>query len=135
MKQVELSKIIIDEKRADQAIVLKEKDGDRQLPIMIGLVEASSIKMKLSNIELPRPLTHDLLIATIEGLSAKLERVVIDDIIGDTFHAKLVVIDKNDQVQYIDARPSDSIALAVRARAPIFVEDKVLNQASIPKNV
>ena len=83
MTQVELFKIIIDEKRSDQAIVLKEKDGERQLPIMIGMVEASSIKLKLSGVELPRPLTHDLLLQTIQGLGAKLDRILIDELIGD----------------------------------------------------
>lgn len=131
MKQVELYKIIIDEKRADQVIILKEKGGDRQFPIMIGLIEASSIKMKLSNIQLPRPLTHDLLASTIEQLGAKIDRIFIDDIIEDTFHAKLVLIDRDGETQYVDARPSDSIALAVRTHAPIFVEDKVLDQTSI----
>ncbi len=130
MVQVELFKIIIDEKRADQVIVLKEKDGERQFPIMIGLIEASSIKMKLSGIELPRPLTHDLLLKTISGLGAALDRIIIDDLVDETFHAKLVLTTKDGQAQYIDARPSDSIALAIRAHAPIFVEDKVLEQAS-----
>lgn len=130
MIQVELFKIIIDEKSADQAIVLKEKDGDRQLPIMIGLVEASSIKLKLSGVELPRPLTHDLLLKTIQGLGAKLDRILIDELVGETFYAKLVIIDKEGKVQYIDARPSDSIALAVREKTPIFVEDIVFEQVS-----
>jgi len=133
MKQVELFKIIIDEKRADQVIVLKEKGGQRQFPIMIGLVEASSIKMKLSKINLPRPLTHDLLMATIEALDAKLEQILIDDIVDETFHAKLVIRDKDGGLRRVDARPSDSIALAVRAGVPIFVEDKVIDKASAVK--
>lgn len=135
MKQVELFKIIIDEKRADQIIVLKEKDGERQFPIMIGLVEASSIKMKLSNISLPRPLTHDLLISIIDGLGFRLDHIVIDNIVEETFHAKLVIADKEKggDLRYIDARPSDSIALAVRVRAPIFVDDKVFDQVSVVK--
>lgn len=133
MTQVELFKIIIDEKRADQAIVLKEKGGQRQFPIMIGLVEASSIKMKLSKINLPRPLTHDLLMATIEGLDARLEQILIDDIVDETFHAKLMIRDKDGDLRRIDARPSDSIALAVRADVPIFVEDKVIDKAAVVK--
>src|SRR3989338_6414974 len=95
MVQVELSKIIIDEKRQDQIIVLKEKDGDRQFPIVIGFLEASSIKMKLSGVEPPRPMTHDLLVSVIEGLSASLQQVVIDKMINNTFHAKLVFKFKN----------------------------------------
>ena len=87
--QVELSKIIIDEKRQDQIIVLKEKGGDRQFPIVIGFLEASSIKMKLSGIESPRPMTHDLLVSTIEELEATMSRLVIDKLVHNTFHAKL----------------------------------------------
>ena len=85
MIQVELSKIIIDEKRRDQVIVLKEKDGERQFPIVIGFLEASSIKMKLSNVVVPRPMTHDLLLLTITGLDAKLESLVIDKMVKNTF--------------------------------------------------
>ena len=129
MKQVELFKIIIDEKRADQVIVLKEKDGDRQIPIMIGLVEASSIKMRISGVTLPRPLTHDLLSTAITELGASLEKVVIDKMVKNTFHAKLYIRRPDDEVVIIDARPSDSIALAVRLDAPVFVEDDILEKA------
>ena len=129
--QVELSKIIIDEKRQDQVIVLKEKKGDRQFPIVIGFLEASSIKMKLSGLEVPRPMTHDLLIATIDGLGAKLERLMIDKLVDNTFHAKLELKTSDGQTKIIDARPSDGIALAVRSNAPIFVEEEVLKKASI----
>ncbi len=127
MIEMELNKIIIDEKRHDQIIVLKEKNGDRRLPIVIGLLEASSIKMKLSGVEPPRPLTHDLLKLTIEALNARLEKVIIDKLLDNTFHAKLVL--KTDgTTKIIDARPSDSIALAVRTKSPIFVEEEVINQ-------
>lgn len=133
MIQVELSKIIIDEKRQDQIIVLKEKNGERQLPIVIGFLEASSIKMKLSGVEPPRPMTHDLLTAVIRGLDAKLERLVIDKMVNNTFHAKLEFKTKDGQTRVIDARPSDGIALAVRASAPIFVEEDVIKKAAITK--
>ena len=133
MIQVELSKIIIDEKRQDQIIVLKEKQGERQFPIVIGFLEASSIKMKISGLEPPRPMTHDLLAATIEGLDAKLERLVVDKLVNNTFHAKLEIKDKEGLIRNIDARPSDGIALAVRVGAPIYVDDEVLNKAAIFK--
>ena len=129
--QVELSKIIIDEKRQDQVIVLKEKKGDRQFPIVIGFLEASSIKMKLSGLEVPRPMTHDLLVATIDGLGAKLEKLMIDKLVDNTFHAKLELKTSDGQMKVIDARPSDGIALAVRSNAQIFVEEEVLKKASI----
>lgn len=131
MIQVELSKIIIDEKRQDQIIVLKEKDGDRQFPIVIGFLEASSIKMKLSNIEPPRPMTHDLLVLVIEGLGATLEQIVIDQMVNNTFHAKLELKLKNGKKKVIDSRPSDGVALAVRTKAAIFVDEDVLKKAVI----
>ena len=134
MVQVELSKIIIDEKRQDQIIVLKEKKGERQFPIVIGFLEASSIKMKISGLEVPRPMTHDLLIATINGLGARLERLIIDKLVENTFHAKLEITTAAGEVRVIDARPSDGIALAVRANAAIFVDEEVLKKAAFFKN-
>jgi bifunctional DNase/RNase len=135
MVQMELSKIIIDEKRQDQIIVLKEKNGSRQFPIVIGFLEASSIQMKLSGVETPRPLTHDLLLLLVEGLEAKLEQVVIDKLVANTFHAKLILKTADGKTKRIDARPSDGVALAVRARSPIFVEDEVLKKASMTDTV
>lgn len=135
MIQMELSKIIIDEKRQDQIIVLKEKNGSRQFPIVIGFLEASSIQMKLSGVETPRPLTHDLLLLLVEGLEAKLEQVVIDKLVANTFHAKLILKTADGKTKRIDARPSDGVALAVRARASIFVEDEVLKKASMTDTV
>jgi len=129
--QVELSKIIIDEKRQDQIIVLKEKKGDRQFPIVIGFLEASSIKMKLSGVEPPRPMTHDLLVNVIEGFGATLNQVIIDKMVNNTFHAKLDFKFKNGKKKIIDSRPSDGIALAVRMNAAIFVDDDVIKKASI----
>jgi len=131
MVQVELSKIIIDEKRQDQIIVLKEKKGDRQFPIVIGFLEASSIKMKLSGIKPPRPMTHDLLVSVFEGLGATLVQIVIDKMMNNTFHAKLEFKFRNGKKKIIDARPSDGIALAVRTNALIFVDEDVLKKASI----
>ena len=130
MVEMELNKIVIDEKRHDQLIVLKEKNGERILPIVIGLAEASAIKLKISGFNPPRPLTHDLLHTMIENLEAKVERIIIDKLEENTFHAKLV-IRHNGKDKIIDARPSDSIALAVRAKAPIFVEDEIIKQAEI----
>ena len=129
MLEMELNKIVIDEKRHDQLIVLKEKNGTRLLPIVIGLAEASAIKLKISGFQPPRPLTHDLLHSTIENLEASIEKIIIDKMEENTFHAKLVLKTQSGQSKIIDARPSDSIALAVRARAPIFVEDSVLKQS------
>jgi bifunctional DNase/RNase len=131
MVQVELSRIIIDEKRQDQVIVLKEKEGERQIPIVIGFTEASSIKIKISGVDVPRPMTHDLLVNVMQVLGASLERVVIDKLVNNTFHAKLEIRSKDGEVMTIDSRPSDSIALAVRFKAPIFVANEVLQKSSL----
>ncbi len=129
MVEMELNKIVIDEKRHDQLIVLKEKSGDRILPIVIGLNEASAIKLKISGFQPPRPLTHDLLQTAIEKLDASIERIIIDKLEENAFHAKIVLKSASGQEKIIDARPSDSIALAVRSHSPIFVEDEIFKQS------
>ncbi|MDD5292039.1 MAG: bifunctional nuclease family protein [Candidatus Omnitrophica bacterium] len=131
MVEVELNKIIIDEKRQEQVIVLKEKNGSRMLPIVIGLLEAIAIKMEIGGTTPPRPLTHDLLKNLIEGLKARVDKIVVDKITDNTFHAKIVLITKDKEVRIIDARPSDSIALAVRTKSPIFVEEEVLKNSEM----
>lgn len=131
MVEMELNKIVINEKRHDQLIVLKEKNGERLLPIVIGLNEASAIKMKIGGFDPPRPLTHDLLHSTIQNLDASLEKIVIDKLEDNTFFAKLVIKAQSGKTKIIDARPSDSIALAVRANVPIFVDEAVIKQSEV----
>ncbi len=127
-----LSKIKIDENRNEQIIILKEKDGSRYLPVVIGVAEVNAIKLKLSGIEPPRPLTHDLLLRVIENFGGSLKRVVIDRLENSTFYAKLIVSKNGDKHEVeIDARPSDSIALALRANVPILVNQSVLDEAGI----
>lgn len=128
MIEVELNKIVIDEKRHDQLIVLKEKGGSRVLPIVIGLNEASAIKFKISGFNPPRPLTHDLIFTILNNLEATVEKIIIDKLEENTFHAKIIVKVASGEFKTIDARPSDSIALAVRFHAPIFVQDEIINQ-------
>jgi hypothetical protein len=128
MIEMELSKIVIDEKRHDQLIALKEKGGSRVLPIVIGLNEASAIKLKISGFNPPRPLTHDLISLIIQNLGATVEKVIIDKLEENTFHAKLIIKTASGELKSIDARPSDSIALAVRFHAPILVEDEIIKQ-------
>jgi hypothetical protein len=129
--EVELVRIRIDEKRGDQIIVLKEKGGLRQLPIVIGIIEATAIKMKVSGFQPPRPLTHDLLNNLIKELGAKLEKIIVEKLEHNIFYAKLVIRKSTGEVIEVDARPSDSIALALRAGAPLFVEEDVLDKAEI----
>ena len=126
--EMELVRIRIDERRGEQVIVLKEKGGPRLLPIVIGIVEASAIKMKISGFNPPRPLTHDLLNNLIKQLGAQLQKVVVEKLENNIFYAKLVIRKSDGEVIEVDARPSDSIALALRAEVPIFVEEFVLEQ-------
>ena len=128
--EMEVSKIRIDERRGEQVIVLKERGGSRFLPIIIGISEVTAIKMKISGIQPPRPLTHDLLKNTIAELGATLQRVVITKLEFNTFFAKLILQTKEGALHEIDSRPSDSIAVALRADAPIFVAEDVLNQVA-----
>ena len=128
--QMEVSKIRIDERRGEQVVVLKERGGTRFLPIIIGISEVTAIKMKISGIQPPRPLTHDLLKDTIAQLGATLQRVVITRLEFNTFFAKLVLQTKEGERREVDARPSDSIAVALRSDAPIFVAEEVLNQVA-----
>ena len=129
MVEMELSRIVIDEKRHDQLIVLKEKNGSRMLPIVIGLQEASAIKLKIGGFKPPRPLTHDLLHAAIQNLEATVDKIIMDKLEENTFHAKILLKTASGEIKTIDARPSDSIALAVRAHTSIFVEDEIIKNA------
>ena len=131
MVEVVLSKIKIDETRNDQVIVLKEKEGNRLLPVVIGIAEVNAIKLKLSGIKPPRPLTHDLIMSVIENLGAKLKKVLIDRLQNNTFYAKLYLEGTDGKETLIDARPSDSVALALRSGVPLYVEEEVLNEAGV----
>jgi uncharacterized protein len=127
--EVELSRIIINETSDQQIIVLKERHGDRAFPIVIGIVEIFAIDRRLKGIMPPRPMTHDLLANVIEGLGAKVERIVVDDLRDHTFYAK-IYLRVNGRTVKIDSRPSDAIALCAAINAPIFVADHVFDQTS-----
>lgn len=131
MVELVLNKIKVDESRNEQVIVLKEREGKRLLPVVIGIAEVNAIKLKLSGIKPPRPLTHDLLISVIENLGAKLLKILIDRLESNTFFAKLYLAVDHGKELLIDARPSDSVALALRAGVPIFVEEQVLKEAGV----
>jgi hypothetical protein len=125
---MELSKIMISETNDHQIIILKEKEGQRSFPIVIGLHEAWAIDRAVKEIPTPRPLTHDLLYSVITGLNADLARIIINDLKNNTFYAKLI-IQMNGKSVEVDSRPSDAIALAMQKRdTPIFVEEKVLEE-------
>ncbi|MCK4913089.1 MAG: bifunctional nuclease family protein [Planctomycetes bacterium] len=122
--EVELSRIIINEASDRQVIVLKEKNGQRTIPIVIGIVEIFAIDRKLKGIEPPRPMTHDLLADIIEKTSDGIEKVVISELRNNTFYAR-IHLKKDEQIIKIDSRPSDAIALAVAAGTPIYAAENV----------
>jgi len=122
--EVELSKIIINEAVDQQIIVLKELEGERSFPIVIGMTEILAIDRRLKNIQLPRPMTHDLLENVIDQVGGEVEKVVINDLSNGTFYARLHINSDGETVE-VDSRPSDAIALGVGVGAPIFVDEQV----------
>lgn len=126
--QMELSRIIISEINDQQVIYLKEVEGNRTFPILIGIFEATSIDRRVKQFHSPRPLTHDLLVQAIESLGGELQDVVISELKEHTYFALLRVRKEGELIE-IDARPSDAIAVAVTADPPlpIYVAEEVLN--------
>lgn len=127
MIEMQLSRIVIRETSDQQSLHLKEKDGERQFPIVIGIFEAVAIDRRIRDRKTPRPMTHDLMASLVQSLGARLERIVISDLKNNTFYAKLVIarVASGETIE-VDARPSDAIALAVHLDAPIFVEERVI---------
>jgi uncharacterized protein len=109
-------------------VILRDKGGDRVLPIWVGIFEANAIALQIENITTPRPMTHDLLRNVIHDLRASVQKIVVCDLQENTFYA-LIYLTLNGETVAIDARPSDAIALALRTRAPIFVEEGVIDHA------
>jgi bifunctional DNase/RNase len=126
---MELSRIIISEMADRQIIELKEVDGERRFPIVIGSGEAYAIDRRLKNKPTQRPLTHDLLANVIESMGGILERIEINNLQAATFFASLH-IRLNGKLVEVDSRPSDAIALGVASNVPIYVAEEVLNEAS-----
>jgi bifunctional DNase/RNase len=124
--EVELSKIIIDETSDQQVIVFKEKNGDRTLPIVIGIVEIMAIDRRLKGKTAIRPLTHDLLANIIEALGAKIEKVVISDLQNHTYYATIHLSINNKKIK-VDSRPSDAIAVSIATNVPIYVTEHVFD--------
>ena len=113
-----------------RVVILKEKDGERYLPIWIGPAEADSIAIKLQNVEVPRPMTHDLLCSAIQALGATINSIVVTELRNDTFYARIFIVVDGKDLE-IDSRPSDAIALAVRVEVPIYADESVLEKAGI----
>ncbi len=130
MIEVTVSKVAIDVNSKTPVIVLKEKDGEKTLPIWIGLFEAQAIALALENVRPPRPLTHDLAKSLIEKLKGRVDRVVISDLKHNTFYAR-ILMRRNGEPLQVDSRPSDAIALALRLRVPIFIDETVLDKIAV----
>jgi uncharacterized protein len=113
-----------------RVVILKEKSSDRYLPIWIGPAEADAIAVQLQDVSVARPLTHDLLRSVIDNLGAHVTYILVNDLSNDTFYAR-IVLDVNGGPMEIDSRPSDAIALAVRAKVPIFADETVLSKAGV----
>jgi len=113
-----------------RVVILKEKESNRYLPIWIGPAEADAIAVKLQNVELSRPLTHDLLQSVITTLGASVDYIVVNGLKDDTFYANLALSIDGMKLD-VDSRPSDALALAVRVGAPIYAEESVLEKAGI----
>ena len=109
-------------------IILRDQEGQRVLPIWVGVFEANAIALQIENVQTPRPMTHDLLKNIIDDLSAQVERIVVTELKENTFYA-LIHLRTNGHSIEVDARPSDAIALALRTRSPIFVEEAVIQNA------
>src|SRR6516225_6512531 len=124
---MELTRIIINENNEQQIIFLKEVDGERTFPIVIGIFEATSIDRRVKGLPAPRPLTHDLLASTIEQLGGELQDIFISELRDHTYFAKLRIRHTGEIVE-VDSRPSDAIALAVTAKVPIYVAEDVLGE-------
>lgn len=129
---VSLARIIINERSDQQYIYLKEKEGNRSFPIIIGIYEAAAIDRYLKNFITPRPLTHDLVFNVFDGLGAELKAITVTELKNDTFYAVLEV-QKNGTTYEIDSRPSDAITLSIRAKCPIYVSQAVMDRVGMPE--
>lgn len=128
--KVEIDSIRVSLMSQQRIVILKDKQRDRYLPIWIGPCEADAITVELQKVEVTRPLTHDLLKSVIGQMGGKVEQIVVSDLRNDIFYAR-VIINLNGETLEIDSRPSDAIALAVRAKVPIYVAETVMEKASI----
>ncbi|MEA3485567.1 MAG: bifunctional nuclease family protein [Candidatus Aerophobetes bacterium] len=129
MKEVKVVNVAIDVKSNMPVIILREKEGDKTLPIWVGLFEAQAIALALENVKPPRPLTHDLTKSIIKELKGKVDKVVINDLKNNTFYARIMMRRNGENIQ-VDSRPSDAIALALRLKVPIYIEEEVLDKVT-----
>ena len=126
--EMEISALAIDPTMNMPFVILKNGDGTQMLPIWIGILEASAIAMQLEKVELARPMTHDLMKNILDGLDAKVEKILINDLADNTYFAR-IFIKAGERALEFDARPSDSMALALRTGAKIYVEQNVIDKS------
>lgn len=127
--QMDLKRIIINEVHDHQMVMLRETEGDRSFPIVIGIFEATSIDRRVRGLPSPRPLTHDLIVNVVDQMGGELQDIYISELREHTYYAKLR-IRKDGELVEIDCRPSDAIAVAVTAKVPIYVAEDVIVEAS-----
>ena len=125
--QMSVNTVLFDSRNSSYIIVLKDESGKKILPIWIGAAEGNSIAMAMSNTKAARPLTHDLIVGIFDRLEVEVARVVISDLIDNTFYASLYLL-QNGKEFHIDSRPSDAVAVAIRLNAPVFVEEDVISK-------
>ena len=130
MVEVRVQSLGLDRASNNPVVILEEASGDRVLPIWIGPGEASAIAMQLADWNFARPLTHDLLVSVLGGLGGKLERVVITNVVENTYFAEMIIRQNGGMIS-VDARPSDSIAVALRMDAKIFAEEGLLERGTV----
>ena len=111
-------------------MILRDADGERVLPIWVGPAEANAIALQIENLAPPRPMTHDLVTAMLTQLEARVTRITVTELRDNTFYASITIQQDGSEIE-IDSRPSDAIALAVRAEAPIFADDRVIEESAI----
>tara|TARA_Y100001936_G_C16005923_1_gene630666 strand:- start:87 stop:620 length:534 start_codon:yes stop_codon:yes gene_type:complete len=130
MQEITIDSIRVSLSNYQRVVILKLKSKDLYIPIWVGSNEADSIAVKLQKVNLPRPLTHDLMISLFERLEVSIEYVLVDSMKNETFFAK-IAMKINDKIEMLDSRASDAIALAVRASCPIYVNDDVVNNVGV----
>lgn len=125
MFEVYVSGLAFDTVTNAPVVLLKERDGDRVLPIWIGMNEASVIALEISGVQYKRPLTHDLMKSVLNGFNAQLQKIIVSSLRDNTFYAKFYILASENAIIEIDARPSDSIAMALKMNAPIYISDEL----------
>ncbi|HYA97075.1 MAG TPA: bifunctional nuclease family protein [Methylomirabilota bacterium] len=128
--EMKIRSLMMDPVMNTPIVVLKDVAGNTVLPIWVGVYEANAIALEIQKVQMPRPMTHDLLRNVLLGLDVRVQKVVVNDLKEDTFYA-MIWVERDGQIMSIDSRPSDALALALRVDCPIFVEEEVLKNSKV----